>query len=305
MNTRRALWALITVAGSVTTYDASATSVCTWTSITPCNFGAYNNTVHTYTTGLLHFNCTTHDTPVTLKIDASSIDTSTGCDGSACRSIQTAATPINYLIYKDAAHTQYFSNDATGQVVIGSPAVDNTVILYCDLFPGANPPAAATGYHAAEIAHLIFGASDLTSSVDIYTVVNGTCSVSVSTHLAFGAYEPVVTNRTMALDATATVSVTCTNYQPYTITLGQGSNAAGGSTENVPLRQMAFGTNKLRYDVYGDSGRNVVWGNTASTGIVGTGTGNAQSITVYGQVAAGQQQPAGSYVDTVLMTVTF
>jgi spore coat protein U-like protein len=41
------------------------------------------------------------------------------------------------------------------------------------------------------------------------------------------------------------------------------------------------------------------------TGVAHTGTGSATAITVYGQMAAGQNVPAGSYADTVVATVSF
>jgi spore coat protein U-like protein len=71
---------------------------------------------------------------------------------------------------------------------------------------------------------------------------------------------------------------------------------------------MTSGANLLNYNLYTTTARTTVWGNgTAGTGVLaGTGTGIVQAVTVYGRVASGQTSvPAGSYVDTVSVTVTY
>ena len=70
---------------------------------------------------------------------------------------------------------------------------------------------------------------------------------------------------------------------------------------------MTSGANLLNYALYTDSGRTTLWGDgvTGST-IDDTGTGTAQSNTIYGEVLAAQASaPAGSYADTVVVTVTY
>jgi spore coat protein U-like protein len=64
-------------------------------------------------------------------------------------------------------------------------------------------------------------------------------------------------------------------------------------------------SNRLSYFLYSDAGWTTVWANTVGTGVAHTGTATATAITVYGQVTAGQNVPAGSYSDTVVATVTF
>ena len=72
---------------------------------------------------------------------------------------------------------------------------------------------------------------------------------------------------------------------------------------------MASGANLLNYVLYTDSNQTNVWGDgvggTTAT-ITGTGTGEAQTQTIYGSIPAGQTgAPAGSYADTVAVTVTY
>ncbi|HEV2271319.1 MAG TPA: spore coat U domain-containing protein [Steroidobacteraceae bacterium] len=148
-------------------------------------------------------------------------------------------------------------------------------------------------------------AGTATSSLSVTATVSANCTITTAP-VAFGAYDPIVTNATNPLDGTGTVTVTCTNGSAVAVTLGQGTNAAGGSTDAAPARQMKdAGTDLLAYTLYQDSGRTTVWGNTVGTSVSDTGNGTAQSLTVYGAVAAGQNVPAGSYSDTVVATVTF
>lgn len=148
-------------------------------------------------------------------------------------------------------------------------------------------------------------AGTATSNLAVSATVAANCTIDASAGLAFGTYDPIVTNASTALTGSGTISTTCTNGASATITLGQGANADTSSTDTAPLRRMTDGTDFLSYQLYTDSGDSTVWGNTSATGAAVTGTGAAISTTVYGSVAAGQNVPAGSYTDTVVATVTF
>lgn len=146
-------------------------------------------------------------------------------------------------------------------------------------------------------------ADTATGNLSVTASITNACTVSATTALAFGAYVSGPGN--VAKDGTGTVSTTCTIGAPTTVTLGQGANAAGGSTDALPLRQMADSANRLAYFLFQDAARTSVWGNTSGTGIAGTGTGAEVQLTVYGRIPAGQNKPAGTYADTVVATVTF
>ena len=148
-------------------------------------------------------------------------------------------------------------------------------------------------------------AATSTANLNVSATVGANCSIS-TTALAFTAYDPVGTHASAPLNGTGAVIVTCTNGASSTLTLGQGSHANTGSSDTAPLRRMQdSGSNVLSYALYKDASHTTVWGNTAMTGVAHTGTGTATSVTVYGQVAAGQNVPAGSYTDVVVATVTF
>ena len=71
---------------------------------------------------------------------------------------------------------------------------------------------------------------------------------------------------------------------------------------------MTSGPNSLDYNLYTDSNRTTVWGDglSSTATIAGTGSGINQTATIYGRITAGQTSaPAGSYADTVSVTLTY
>ncbi len=125
--------------------------------------------------------------------------------------------------------------------------------------------------------------------------VPGTCTLSTG-NLAFGTYTGAQS------DATATVTVNCTNTAPYSVALGAGSNANG-----TTRRMTGPASQYLNYALYSDNGRSTTWGDGTSYGatVTGTGSGANQSLTVYGRVTASQTPTPGSYSDTVVVTLQY
>jgi spore coat protein U-like protein len=162
------------------------------------------------------------------------------------------------------------------------------------------------GRHAAVVAVAVgcldAHAATATANLDVTATIAANCTISTSA-VAFGTYDPISANSSTALDATGSVSTTCTSGSSPTITLGEGANAASGSTASAPLRQMASGANVLGYQLYSDSGRTTVWADTGVATPAANGT--AQANTVYGRISGGQNKPMGSYSDTVVTTVSF
>jgi len=121
------------------------------------------------------------------------------------------------------------------------------------------------------------------------------CSVNSPNTLNFGS----VVSLGSAIDAQTTLSVSCSNQLPYTVGL---SSASGSSPMNF---KMAFGANTLTYAVYQNSARTTGWGNVSGQWVAGTGTASSQSLTVYGRLPIQALPPAGTYTDTISVTVTY
>ena len=127
----------------------------------------------------------------------------------------------------------------------------------------------------------------------------GTCAVTATT-LDFGTRGVLSAN----VDATNTISVTCTAGGAYTIGLG-GGNA--GATDPTQRRMLNGGqTEFVTYGIYRDVARSLPWGETIGTNTAsGTGTGMAQNYTAYGRVPAQTTPSPQLYADTIVVTVTY
>ena len=140
-------------------------------------------------------------------------------------------------------------------------------------------------------------ATDVTANLSVSANVVNSCSVSAGS-LDFGTYNPLSGSD---LEQTGSFDVRCTNGGEAMIKLDQGANGTG--TLASPARHMANGGNLLAYQLFSDSNRQNAW--EGATGISYLGTGSTQSQTVYGRIVAGQNAVAGSFSDTVVITVTY
>jgi spore coat protein U-like protein len=154
-------------------------------------------------------------------------------------------------------------------------------------------------------------AGSATATVSVSANIANVCTISAGA-VAFGAYDPIVTNSSTPLDGSGTVTVTCTKGASTTLGLGLGSNAAGS------VRKMKdSGTNLLTYELYQPPSSTpsaacsfaspTVWGNSGA-GLFTPAAApdkNARTYNICGQVASGQDLPFGSYTDLVVATVNF
>jgi spore coat protein U-like protein len=150
-------------------------------------------------------------------------------------------------------------------------------------------------------------AGNQTNNLTVTMTVTASCTINAAT-LTFPSTAGTSITST-AVQTNTNVSVTCTNSSPYAIGMGQGANYSDGSN------RMTDGSNDfLPYGLYVDSGYTHPWTTAASSTTcttandcyLGTGTGSAQSIPIYGQVPTVTTAPVpGTYSDTVLMTITF
>jgi len=136
-----------------------------------------------------------------------------------------------------------------------------------------------------------------TSTFTVSATVKSTCLITAN-NLAFGVHTGV------PLNGTSTILVTCTNTTPYNVGLGVG--AATGATVTTRKMTATAPIATLSYALFRDAAMSLNWGQTLATDtLAGTGNGAAQTLTVYGQVAAGQYVAPNSYTDTVLATITY
>lgn len=142
-------------------------------------------------------------------------------------------------------------------------------------------------------------AATATATFAVTATVNANCIVTANP-LAFGAYSGA------ALNISTTIAVTCTNTTPYNVGLSAG-NGSGATVTNRLMTNTATGsTQTLGYQLLSGSYTGTNWGNTSGTNwVAGTGSGAAQTLTVYGVVPANQYPTPGSYADSITVTINY
>lgn len=175
------------------------------------------------------------------------------------------------------------------------------------------PVPRAMGMHSSSLVRLLIagglvalsgavGASTATATFKVNASVAAQCNVSAA-DLNFAAVDPIGGN----VDQSTTVTVKCTKNSPYTVGLNAGTTT--GAT--IAQRLMANGADTMQYNLYTDTTRATIWGNTAAAPSwvsgTGAGLGTPQVLTVYGRVPTGQTNLAvGSYQEnTITVTVTY
>lgn len=141
-----------------------------------------------------------------------------------------------------------------------------------------------------------------TTTFDVTLTIIADCTIS-ATALNFGSSQGVLAT---AVSINSTLSVACTNTTPYNIGLNAGS-VAGSTTSARLMAGTTVGNtgSTIAFNLYQASG-STNWGNTQGTDTKSsTGTGVAQSHTVYGVVPAQSTPQPDTYKSTIIATVYF
>lgn len=129
------------------------------------------------------------------------------------------------------------------------------------------------------------------------------CSIDSVSPVVFGAYDGLTRN---TVDATGSVTFGCFLiglFDNITIDISRGASAT------FSPRTLKAGTKTLQYNLFLDAARTSIWGDTTSgtshfgpfhPPLLGT-----TSRTIYGRVFSGQNVGAGSYSDTLVITLNY
>jgi spore coat protein U-like protein len=130
------------------------------------------------------------------------------------------------------------------------------------------------------------------------------CSLVGVTGLNFGSYD--------VFDARPTTQVGSVTFKcqsggipivPVTIELSQGNSGT------YAFRQLRKGNESLRYNLHLDATNTLVWGNgtggSLSFGPLLPPDNVETTVTIYGRILPGQNLTAGSYTDTITITINF
>jgi spore coat protein U-like protein len=127
----------------------------------------------------------------------------------------------------------------------------------------------------------------------VQSEVTAVCTIE-ATPMTFAGY-----SQTTPTDTTSTATVQCTGTSgTLNFTVGDGNNF-------TTSRQLTDGTNFLNYNISQTlGGATLVNTDQVATAVsAATGTG---TVTLHGRIPSGQgNKPAGTYIDTVRLTLTY
>ncbi len=150
-----------------------------------------------------------------------------------------------------------------------------------------------------------------TGDMNVSADINASCIMS-STDLDFGDYDATGINATEDLEATATITTTCSSGTTAYVIMDNGLHStreqryAGRSIRFTDYRHMsnAVSDSKLQYELYTNENHSIVWHVTLRQDIVGSGA--SEDLPIYAKVFKNQlDAAAGSYTDTINITLNY
>ena len=238
---------------------------------------------------------------------------------------------INYNVYSDAARTQVIGPPPTGAgytvytwdfMVLGGWSSPSRTLPVYGRVP-AIPVGTSAGNYQAQMGGIVlqYAWSNSTTPADCFQTAGGgggsanvgysgstatvsnSCSIAISqtTNLDFGTYSSLATNH----DSTSTISLACPANTSWRVGLNNGINASAAQR-----RMKSPAGNFINYELYRDNNRIQRWGNDTTGGsdtVNGSGSSQANPtvLTVYGRTPVQAIAPAGTYTDTITVTLTY
>lgn len=139
-------------------------------------------------------------------------------------------------------------------------------------------------------------AGTLTSTLAVRVVVQPACTVSGSS-LDFGSY---TSGQTSDLNGFAQIAYSNCPAGQLRFQLDGGGSGAPGA------RRMNNGSGgQLAYSIFRDSARTQQFGLGGDAKLVTQAAAGSGNVSVYGQIPANQAVAAGTYTDTVVITLDF
>lgn len=146
----------------------------------------------------------------------------------------------------------------------------------------------------------VYGNGTKTATFDVTLKIVADCSIAANA-MDFGQNQGVLST---AVRTTSTINVTCSNSTPYNIGLSAGTGTGSSGTTRY-MSGTGANTSTVQYNLLQTVG-GTQWGNTQGTDVMaGTGNGQAQNLTVYGEIPAQNTPAPDTYKSTITATVFF
>ena len=129
------------------------------------------------------------------------------------------------------------------------------------------------------------------------------CNVSTNP-VIFGSYDVF---SPIPLDSSGAVIVQCDDKPVARVTISIGPSPGSGSFDPRTMDHMS-GTDALSYNLYTDTNRNKIWGDGSGNTFTSDRNVNRNKpkvVTMYGRIPPLQNVSAGSYADTLTVTINW
>jgi spore coat protein U-like protein len=243
-----------------------------------------------------------------------SIGCGPACDATSREMSGPGGATARYDLYSNSARTTLWGSwhtgyDSAGVQMTVTHNSSNTHTVYARFL--ASQPSDVAGAYTATFSADPFityvnasgapacptGTLTASGTTSATATVSSNCTIG-STNVSFGSQGTLTSN----IDAQGTLSIQCTSQLPYAVSLNGGNSGATDPT----LRKMTKGANSITYGLYRDAAHSLGWGSTSGVNTAsGTGTGVAQTLTVYGRVPPQTTPKANTYSDSIIATITY
>lgn len=208
---------------------------------------------------------------------------------------------LSFSLFRDAAGSTPW--DMNGIVTIGPSGSGSAAQTVWGRLAGGQQGLPPGSYLASgQTASYTFGTTAACGTGRIATIpaqaeYPASCRISAGT-MTFNAPGLL----TASVDATSTLSATCSSTAPYVIQMDGGLSQA---TDPVQ-RKLVLNAQQVTYGLYRDVARSQPWGSTIGVNTIsGTGTGSSQAISVYGRIPPQTTPPPGTYQDLITVTINY
>lgn len=307
---------LIALACTLFAASPASAQVCNFSN-TGINFGSMelSSTSNSQATGTVTASCTgTAGRTITI---CPNIGSGTGGnDASASRRYMTFGTNrVEYNIYQNNGQGQIWGSyvwpwsprpPAMSIALSGNGTGSTQRTIFGRVFGAAVPPGTYTSNFSG--GHTLFdygyapsftcGSATSPRAVQVpfsVSVTNTSACQITTTPMDFGAINAIAGN----IDATNTISVTCSPGVKYTVGLSNGTAGTGPVARKLSAPSTS---DTITYGIYTNANRTAPWGANAASG---NGNGRADTFTAYGRIPAQATPAPAAYADTVVVTVTY
>ncbi len=132
------------------------------------------------------------------------------------------------------------------------------------------------------------------------SVAAPSCSFTSVSAVNFGIYNVFATVANNSGVGSLTIKCQGGGAATFVVTLGTGQS------HNYTSRVMKKGADTLNYNLYTSSARNLIWGDgSGGSSTMTAGRNTTTTLSIFGQIPAGQDAAIGIYSDNITATVNY